>query len=162
MPRSQPSLLRILIGSDDAGAFYKSVLKQDLESAPNVLEVREVDNPAGEPYPYVAFNAAEQIASGLADRALLICGTGLGMALAANKIAGVRAVTAHDSFSIERSVLSNNAQVLALGQRVVGIELARRLAREWLTYRFDSTSPSAQKIAAIEQYENRQLCAKRH
>jgi ribose 5-phosphate isomerase B len=72
------------------------------------------------------------------------------MAIAANKVPGIRAVTAHDSFSVERAVLSNDAQVLALGQRVVGLELARRLVREWLGYRFDPTSPSAAKVARIE------------
>mgnify|MGYP002830558382 CR=1 FL=1 len=71
-----------------------------------------------------------------------MCGTGLGVAIAANKVDGVRAVTAHDGFSVERAVLSNNAQVLAFGQRVIGLELARRLAREWLGYVFDETSPS--------------------
>lgn len=69
---------------------------------------------------------------------MLICGTGLGVAIAANKVMGIRAVTAHDSFSVERSVLSNNAQVLCLGQRVIGIELARRLVKEWLSYTFDT------------------------
>ena len=64
--------------------------------------------------------AARMVASGEADRALLVCGTGLGVAISANKVPGIRAVTAHDSFSVERSVLSNNAQVLCLGQRVVG------------------------------------------
>ena len=73
------------------------------------------------------------------------------MAIAANKVPGVRAVTAHDSFSVERSVLSNDAQVLALGQRVVGLELARRLVREWIGYRFDPASASAAKVALIEQ-----------
>ena len=72
------------------------------------------------------------MAAGDADRALLVCGTGLGVAISANKVPGIRAVTAHDSFSVERSVLSNNAQVLTFGQRVIGLELARRLAREWL------------------------------
>lgn len=71
---------------------------------------------------------------------MLICGTGLGVAISANKVPGIRAVTAHDSFSVERAVLSNNAQVLCLGQRVVGIELARRLVSEWLGYRFDPVS----------------------
>jgi ribose 5-phosphate isomerase B len=65
----------------------------------------------------------------------------------------VRAVTAHDSFSVERAVLSNDAQVLCFGQRVIGIELARRLAAEWLEYRFDPTSASADKVAAICGYE---------
>ena len=71
---------------------------------------------------------------------VLICGTGLGVAISANKVKGIRAVTAHDSFSVERSVLSNDSQVLCLGARVIGIELARRLAKEWLGYTFDPVS----------------------
>jgi ribose 5-phosphate isomerase B len=93
------------------------------------------------------------IADGEADRALLICGTGLGMAISANKVPGVRAVTAHDSFSVERAILSNNAQILCLGQRVIGIELARRLIKEWLSYRFDASSKSSIKLAVISSYE---------
>ena len=97
--------------------------------------------------------AARLVAEGKADRALLVCGTGLGVAISANKVPGIRAVTAHDSFSVERSVLSNNAQVLCFGQRVIGLELARRLAREWLNYEFDPESPSASKVDAIDQYD---------
>ena len=104
-------------------------------------------------YPHVAVQAARMVAAGEADRALLVCGTGLGVAISANKVPGVRAVTAHDSFSVERAVLSNDAQVLCLGQRVIGLELARRLVREWLTYRFDPSSASAAKVAAIGEYE---------
>jgi ribose 5-phosphate isomerase B len=62
------------------------------------------------------------------------------VSIAANKVAGVRAVTAHDTFSVERAVLSNDAQVLCIGQRVVGRELARRLVKEWIGYRFDPVS----------------------
>ena len=94
------------------------------------------------------------VARGGADRALLVCGTGLGVAIAANKVRGIRAVTAHDSFSVERAVLSNNAQILTFGQRVVGLELARRLAAEWLTYRFDETSASAAKVQLMRDYED--------
>src|SRR5699024_7379197 len=101
---------------------------------------------------------AELIASGQADRGLLICGTGLGVAISANKVPGIRAATAHDSYSVERSVMSNNAQVLTFGQRVVGLELARRLAREWLTYRFDTASKSADKIKIITDYEQQRSC----
>jgi ribose 5-phosphate isomerase B len=93
------------------------------------------------------------VKDGRADRALLICGTGLGMAISANKVSGIRAVTAHDSYSIERSVLSNDAQILCFGQRVIGIELAKRLVTEWLTYIFDSTSKSAAKVSEITAYE---------
>lgn len=77
---------------------------------------------------------------------MLICGTGLGVAISANKVKGIRAVTAHDSFSVERSVLSNDAQVLCLGARVIGVELARRLAKEWLGYTFDPVSSSETDI----------------
>lgn len=152
--------LRIVIGCDDAGFDYKEVLKRDLEASDGVASVVDVGVGADghTPYPTVAIEAAERVARGEADRALLICGTGLGVAIAANKVAGIRAVTAHDSFSVERGVLSNNAQVLTMGQRVVGIELARRLVREWLTYRFDTASASAEKVAVIDRYESTGSC----
>ncbi|SIS16703.1 ribose-5-phosphate isomerase [Microbacterium sp. RURRCA19A] len=147
--------LRIVIGSDDAGFDYKEVLLRDLLSNDGVALVTDVgvDADGHTPYPTVAIEAAERVARGEADRALLICGTGLGVAIAANKVPGIRAVTAHDSFSVERGVLSNNAQVLTMGQRVVGIELARRLVREWLTYRFDDGSASADKVRILSEYE---------
>lgn len=148
--------LRIVVGCDDAGFEYEETLKKDLLASDLVASVVDVgvgpdDHTA---YPQVAIAAAELIRDGKADRALLVCGTGLGVAIAANKVPGVRAVTAHDSFSVERAVLSNDAQVLTFGQRVVGLELARRLAKEWLTYRFDQTSPSADKVAVLTAYEN--------
>ncbi|MCI1017156.1 ribose-5-phosphate isomerase [Microbacterium sp. C5A9] len=152
--------LRLVIGCDDAGFDYKEILKKDLEDSTGVASVVDVgvDADGHTAYPRVAIAAAELVARGEADRALLICGTGLGVAIAANKVAGVRAVTAHDSFSVERAVLSNNAQVLTMGQRVVGIELARRLVREWLGYRFDTTSASADKVAVIDEYESTGSC----
>ena len=152
--------LRIVIGCDDAGFDYKEILKQDLDANPGVASLVDVgvDADGHTAYPRVAIAAAELVASGEADRALLICGTGLGVAIAANKVAGIRAVTAHDSYSVERGVLSNDAQVLTMGQRVVGIELARRLVREWLTYRFDPTSASAEKVAVIGEYESTGSC----
>jgi len=157
---TDPQPLRIVIGADDAGYSYKEVLKADLEANGLVASVIDVgvDADGHTAYPKVAIAAAELVANGDADRALLICGTGLGVAISANKVAGIRAVTAHDSFSVERAVLSNDAQVLTMGQRVVGIELARRLVREWLGYRFDPTSASAEKVAAISQYETTGTC----
>ncbi|WP_371665403.1 ribose-5-phosphate isomerase [Streptomyces sp. NBC_01241] len=153
--------LRIVVGSDDAGYAYKEALKKDLEASDLVGTVTDVgvDADGHTAYPKVAIAAAEMVARGEADRALLVCGTGLGVAIAANKVKGIRAVTAHDSFSVERAVLSNNAQVLTFGQRVVGLELARRLAAEWLTYRFDETSASAAKVALMNDYENQQEAA---
>lgn len=150
-----PQGLRVAVGSDDAGYEYKEALKGDLRADDRVAEVIDVGVGTDEntAYPHVAVAAARLVAEGKADRALLVCGTGLGVAISANKVPGIRAVTAHDSFSVERSVLSNNAQVLCFGQRVIGLELARRLAREWLSYEFDPESPSASKVEAIDQYE---------
>lgn len=147
--------LRLAIGSDDAGYEYKTALKELLEKDPRVAQVVDVGVGGAEhtDYPHVAVAAARKVAAGDVDRALLFCGTGLGVAISANKVPGVRAVTAHDSYSVERSVLSNNAQVLTMGQRVIGLELAKRLVSEWLDYRFDASSASAGKVAAIESYE---------
>lgn len=146
---------RIVVGSDDAGLAYKEQLKADLEADDRVAEVIDVGVGAGEQtaYPHVAVAAARLVADGMADRALLVCGTGLGVAISANTVPGIRAVTAHDSYSVERAVLSNNAQVLCFGERVVGLELARRLAHEWLGYRFDRSSRSAAKVDVISSYE---------
>ena len=151
---------KVVIGSDDAGYQYKEALKADLENDPRVSEVIDVgvDSDGHTAYPRVAIAAAEKVRDGDADRALLVCGTGLGVAIAANKVPGIRAVTAHDSYSVERSVLSNNAQVLTFGQRVVGLELARRLAKEWLGYEFDEGSPSAEKVAVVTEYEQTGSC----
>jgi ribose 5-phosphate isomerase B len=148
--------LRIVVGADDAGLQYKEALKADLQADDRVAEVRDVGVNGDETtaYPHVAVAAARMVAAGEADRALLVCGTGLGVAISANKVPGVRAVTAHDSLSVERAVLSNDAQVLCFGQRIVGLELARRLAKEWLGYTFDPASASAAKVAAIGEYES--------
>ncbi|MDO3700007.1 ribose-5-phosphate isomerase [Curtobacterium flaccumfaciens] len=146
---------RLVIGSDDAGFDYKEIIKADLLADERVSDVRDVgvDADGHTAYPHVAVDAARLVANGEADRAILICGTGLGVAISANKVPGIRAVTAHDSYSVERSVLSNDAQVLCMGQRVVGIELARRLAKEWLGYTFDTSSASAEKVDAICAYD---------
>lgn len=146
---------RMVVGCDDAGYEYKKQIKADLEADPRVSRVVDVGVSGDEhtAYPHIAVKAARMVADGRADRAILICGTGLGMAISANKVKGIRAVTAHDSFSVERSVRSNDAQVLCMGQRVIGIELARRLAKEWLGYEFDSSSSSSVKVEALSAYE---------
>ena len=142
---------RIVVAADSAGLDYKEILKKDLEADERVDEVIDAGIHAGEDidYPHVAVKAARMIAEGKADRGLFVCGTGMGV----NKVPGIRASVAHDSFSVERLILSNNAQVLTFGQRVIGIELARRLAKEWLGYEFDTSSPSAQKVEALESYD---------
>jgi ribose 5-phosphate isomerase B len=140
---------RVVVGADRAGYEYKELIKQDLLSDPRVASVVDVGDDIN--YPSVAIGAANVGAEGKAGRSILICGTGV--AIAANKVKGIRAVTALDSYSVERSVSSNKCQVLWMGQRVIGPELARRLAREWLNYTFDPSSASAPKVAEICSYE---------
>jgi ribose 5-phosphate isomerase B len=146
---------KIAVGADDAGFAYKQILADHLRAHARVDHVVDVGVTADDatPYPSVAGDAARLVASGEVDRALLVCGTGLGVAIAANKVRGVRAVTAHDSYSVERSVLSNDAQVLTMGARVIGIELAKKLVDEWLIHTFDPASASAAKVALIGQIE---------
>lgn len=148
---------RIAIGSDEAGYSYKETLRQQLEADPRVSGVHDVgvDAQGTTAYPHIAIEVAEMITRGEADRGLLICGTGLGMAMAACKVEGIRAATAHDSYSVERSVLSNNAQVLAMGERVIGRELAKKLVDEWLSHEFDPSSASAEKVQVISDYEEK-------
>ena len=146
----------VAVGADNAGVEYKDRIKADLEGDPRIDEVIDlgVGSTADETaYPHTAVGAARLVADGQADRAILVCGTGMGVAISANKVKGIRASTAHDSFSVERLVLSNNGQVLCLGARVIGIELARRLAKEFFDYTFDASSASAPKVDAICSYE---------
>jgi ribose 5-phosphate isomerase B len=148
--------LRIVVAADAAGVDYKEAIKADLEADPRVDSVIDVGIAPGEttPYPHQGVAGARAIAEGRADRGIFVCGTGMGMAISANKVPGIRACTAHDSFSVERLIMSNNAQVLCLGERVIGRELARRLAREFLGYAFDPGSHSQANVELIEKYES--------
>ncbi|RFU30141.1 hypothetical protein B7463_g6210, partial [Scytalidium lignicola] len=146
----------VAIGCDNNGFDYKNTLKAALEADPRVIKVLDFgvnESNFSTAYPHIAVDVATAVKDGKADRGLLVCGTGLGVAITANKVPGIRAVTAHDSYSVERGVLSNNAQVLCFGQKVVGIEVAKKLAIEWLGYEFDDKSASAAKVRAISEYE---------
>lgn len=146
----------VAVGSDDAGVNLKGFIRDQLREEPRVKEVLDfgvADAGDKTEYPIICIQAAEAVARGEADRAVLFGGTGLGEAISANKVHGIRAVVAHDPYSIERSILSNNCQVLCLGERVVAPELADRIVRQWLGYEFDPSSPSAQKVQVIIDYE---------
>ncbi len=151
--------MRIAIGADNAGVQLKNVLRDQLRDDPRVGEVRDVgvpDEADSTDYPLVALDAARAVAEGEVDRAILICGTGIGMCISANKVPGVRATVAHDSYSAERSIKSNDCQVLTMGARVIGPELAKKIVGEWVGYVFDPSSPSAAKVAHIVDYEEGQ------
>jgi ribose 5-phosphate isomerase B len=146
------------VGSDDAGVHLRDYIKEWLRKDPRVREVHDfgvADTSDKTEYPIICIKAAEAVARGEIDRAVLFGGTGLGEAISANKVRGVRAAVATDPYSIERSILSNNCQVLCLGERVVAPELASRVVGQWLGYEFDTSSPSARKVSLITEYEDR-------
>jgi len=148
---------RIAVGGDDAGLALKDTLADALRNDDRVLLVEDfgvADTDDQRSYPDVGLAVAEGVAEGQFDRGLLVCGTGIGMAISANKVPGVRATVAHDAYSVQRSVLSNDCQVLTMGARVVGPELAKLLVHEWLALHFDPESKSAQKLAVISNYES--------
>ena len=130
--------MRVAIGSDDAGFPLKEVIRAYLQD--RGVEMRDFGVSSAAPsdidYPDVARAVAEAVASGQEERAILVCGTGIGMAMTANKIPGVRAAQAHDVYSAERARKSNDAQVLALGARVIGPELAKSVVDAFLAADF--------------------------
>ncbi|WP_373801148.1 RpiB/LacA/LacB family sugar-phosphate isomerase, partial [Delftia acidovorans] len=109
-------------------------------------------------YPDIGIAVAQAIVQGRHERGVLLCGTGIGMAIAANKVAGIRAAQAHDTYSAERASRSNDAQIITLGSRVIGVELAKAIVDRFLASRFDGGS-SALKVDAITGFERSQAAA---
>jgi ribose 5-phosphate isomerase B len=142
----------IAIAADDAGAPLKERLAYWLHQ--QGYEVKDFGNGTDQDYPDVAAQVAEAVARGEHDRALLICGTGLGMAITANKVPGVRAVTVHDAYSAERARKSNNAQVLTMGARVIAPEAAEMVLAHWLDSEFEG-GRSAPKVDKMNQVDAR-------
>lgn len=144
--------MKIAIGCDEAAYSLKEAIMEHLKN--KGIDFDDFGASKGEVvlYPDIAFKVADAVASGTYDRGILVCGTGIGMAICANKVPGIRAAVCHDPFSTERSRKSNNAQIMCMGERVIGIELAKYLVDLWLTCDF-SGGGSAPKVARIEELE---------
>jgi ribose 5-phosphate isomerase B len=140
----------IAVGADDAGAALKEHLATYLRE--HDYEVKDFGNGTDQDYPDVAAEVAESVARGEHDRALLVCGTGLGMAITANKVPGVRAATAHDPYSAERARKSNDAQVITMGGRVIAPEAAEMVLEHWLASEFQGGGSTAKvnKMKAVD------------
>lgn len=141
----------IAVGADEAGAPLKDRLSKYLEE--HGYEVKDYGNGTEQDYPDVAAEVAEAVARGEHNRALLVCGTGLGMAITANKIPGVRAATAHDAYSAERARKSNDAQVITMGARVIAPEAAELVLAHWLASEFEGgrSAPKVEKMKAVDE-----------
>lgn len=146
--------MRIVIGAPGNGAALKDELKSLLEADPRVSAVVDLST-AEITYPDVSFQVAEAIRDGKADRGLLVCGTGVGSAIAASKVTGVRAATAHDLVTVRGAVENYDAQILCMGQNVIAPVAAKALVDVWLDLRHDPSSPYGQKLAEITAYEAR-------
>ena len=151
--------MKIAIGCDEAACELKEVVKKHLLVQGH--EVQDFGTFDGAPvlYPDIGFKLAEAVVAGTYERGILFCGTGIGMAISANKVPGIRAAQCHDTYSAERAQRSNDAQIITLGARVIGTELAKTIVDHYLTSSFDGGN-SAAKIARIAEYESdpRQRC----
>ena len=142
--------MRIVLAGDSVGVVLSEVLAKNLESAGfEVKELSRSPTGEGEYYANIAERVARAILAGEFDRGILCCGTGIGMAISANKVPGIRAAQTHDTFSAERAAKSNDAHIITLGARVVGTELAKTIVNAWLVSEFDPAGPSAANVAAI-------------
>lgn len=143
--------MKIAIAGDSAGAPLAQSLAEHL-SGRDGLQVFEVSNPPQGTEPFYA-QLADRVASALLeghyDRAILCCGTGIGVCLSANKVPGIRAAQTHDTYSAQRAALSNNAQIITMGARVVGTELANSIADAFIACEFDPEGRSAANVDAI-------------
>ena len=144
----------IAVGSDDAGFHLKEAVKKYLEAEGHAVTDYGCESPDPVDYPDVALLVAEAVARGDHDRAILVCGTGIGMAITANKVPGVYASVAHDAYSAAKARTSNNTQVLALGARVIAPELATTLVGIWLRSEFGGGA-SARKVGKIAKAEQK-------
>ncbi len=151
-------MMKVGLGADHNGFEFKEEIKKYLE---NTLEVEVVDfgchSCDAVDYPAVAFEVGTAINNGEVDRGIIICGTGLGVAIAANKIPGIRAATCHDVYSAERAQLSNNAQILTMGSQVIGPEAGKKIVRAYLDVQFKSSHKVQQIIDKENEIHNAKL-----
>ena len=148
----------IVIGCDNAAVHLKNALMGSMEKKGYTVENMGCDSTEDSTYyPYVAEKVCQEIInSGYQKHGVLICGTGLGMAMTANKFKGIRAGVCHDIFSAERLKLSNDGNVICMGERVIGAELAKRILEKWLELDFVDCA-STSKVEAIKEIEGENL-----
>jgi len=145
--------VKVAIGSDQWGFdFKKMIIEGFSKNGHEFIDVGTYGKDAVN-YPEIAYSLAKKVSEGECPRGILICGTGIGMALTANKVKGAYAAVCHDVYSTERSILSNNTNIMCLGAQVIGPKVAYSLVDLWLNLKFDRTCNSAIKVEQIYQIE---------
>lgn len=147
--------MKIAIAGDSAGEGLAQILADHLAKSHDVFEVSRTSDGPDAYYANLSDRVASAVIAGEYDRAILICGTGIGVAISANKVPGIRAAQCHDTYSAERAALSNNAQIITMGARVIGPELAKSIAEAFLanTQHFDENGRSAANVRAIGEVD---------
>jgi ribose 5-phosphate isomerase B len=140
---------KIAIGCDPNASGLKEAIKKHLTELGYEWEDYGSDDPV---YANVAIRVAEAVAAGKHDRGILMCGTGIGVCLAANKVPGAYAALCSDAYSTERSIKSNNVNIMTMGAQVMGVELAKTLVTIWLNSKYTPGGRSEPKIQRIHEY----------
>lgn len=141
--------MKIAIAGDSAGEGLAKVLADHLKDRHEVSEVSRTEDGPDDFYANLSDRVASSVLDGTYDKAILVCGTGIGVCISANKVPGIRAALTHDTYSAERAALSNNAQIITMGSRVIGPELAKAVVDAFLKETFDENGRSAGNVKAI-------------
>jgi len=142
--------MKIAVAGDSAGEGLAKVLAEHLSAKYDVDEVSHTESGPDAFYANLSDRVASAVLAGTYDRAILVCGTGIGVCLSANKVPGIRAAQCHDTYSAGKAATSNNAQIITMGARVIGTELAKDIAEAFLSSSFDPEGRSAGNVAAID------------
>lgn len=145
--------MKIAVAGDSAGEGLAKLLADHLQGHHEVAEISRTDAGADPFYANLSDRVASEVLNGTYDRAILVCGTGIGVSIAANKVPGIRAALCHDTYSAERAALSNDAQIITMGARVIGPELAKAIADTFLAHTFDPQGRSATNVQAINEVD---------
>ncbi len=147
--------MKVAIGADHGGFELKEKIKEFLIASGYEVTDFGTDSEESVDYPDIAYPLAKAVAKGKFERGILICGTGIGMSLVANKVKGVRAALCSDVYSAKYSVLHNNANILTFGGRVLGEELAKEIVKTWLSQTFSEGERHVRRIEKIKNIEER-------
>lgn len=147
--------MKIAVAGDSAGIGLAQLLAEYLGDRFEVTELSESSDDPKEFYADLSDRVASAVGEGDYDRGILVCGTGIGVCISANKVPGIRAALCHDTYSAERAALSNNAQIITMGARVIGAELAKSIADAFLVQTFDPEGRSAGNVAAIDRLDTK-------
>jgi D-erythrulose 4-phosphate isomerase len=145
--------MKIAVAGDSAGEGLAKILADHLKGTHEVSEISRTDAGADAFYATLSDRVANEVLAGKYERAILVCGTGIGVCISANKVPGIRAALTHDTYSAERAALSNNAQIITMGARVIGSELAKAIADAYLAQTFDENGRSASNVQAINDVD---------